>query len=65
VYAPVEVQRARLRERNKLSDDEIALRLNSQMPIDEKVERATHVLLNETTVAELRRQVKVLVALFD
>ncbi len=62
VYAPRELQMARLREHTELLDTEIARRLDSQMPIDEKRELATYVLRNDGSVAELRRQVKELLA---
>ncbi len=62
VYAPEHLQRERLRARNGLSDSEINMRLNAQMPIDEKVKLATHVIQNVSSLAELRSQVEKCVA---
>ncbi len=62
VYAHRDLQAKRLRERSGMSDDEISRRLGAQLPIDEKLPRATHVLRNEGSLADLRQQVKALVA---
>ena len=62
VYSTRELQEKRLRENVKLSDGEIVRRLEAQLPIDQKLKRATHVIRNESSIAELRRQVKELVA---
>ena len=62
IYSTRELQEKRLRENVKLSDGEIVRRLEAQLPIDQKLKRATHVIRNESSIAELRRQVKELVA---
>lgn len=54
VYVPREVQLERLIARNKLTLHEAEARLNSQMPIDEKIPYADKVINNEGTVEETR-----------
>ena len=54
VYAPPEVQIARVMKRNHLTRDEAAARLAAQMPIDEKLERADVVIRNDGTMKELQ-----------
>lgn len=60
VSAPPEVQRARLAARDGLADAEIAARLRAQLPLSEKVRRATHVIDNGGVLAETDRQVRAL-----
>ncbi len=62
VYSARELQEKRLREKVKISDDEIARRIGAQLPVDEKRGRATYVICNESSIADLRRQVKELLA---
>ncbi len=57
VYAPPEVQIARVMKRNHLTRDEAAARLAAQMPIDEKLERADVVIRNDGTMKELQTRV--------
>jgi dephospho-CoA kinase len=53
VWAPPEVQRARLTARDGLTPDEAAARLAAQLPIDEKAARADFVVENVGPAAEL------------
>ncbi len=54
VFAPPEVQRARLTSRDGLSPAEAAARLATQMPIEEKARRADVVVVNDGEVSALR-----------
>lgn len=54
VYSPVETQRDRLRERDDLTDTQIAQRLAVQIPIEDKLKRADFVIFNKSNVAELK-----------
>lgn len=56
VYTPQSVQLKRLMQRNGLDRDEAEARMASQMPIDEKVARATMVIDNSGTLDETERQ---------
>lgn len=47
----------RLKQRDGLTDEQIAIRLNAQMPQDEKVARADFVIQNSGSIEETRRQV--------
>jgi dephospho-CoA kinase len=53
VWAPADVQRARLAARDGLGQAEADARLAAQLPIDEKAARADFVVENVGTVAEL------------
>ena len=57
VYAPPEVQIARVMKRNNMTRDEAAARLGAQMPIDEKLKRADVVIRNDGTMKELHQRV--------
>jgi dephospho-CoA kinase len=57
VYASVDDQRARLRERDGLDDAAIDLRLAAQMPIDDKIKLADYVIINRSGLAELKAAV--------
>jgi dephospho-CoA kinase len=57
VYTPEEKQIKRLMERDGIGRDEAAIRLKSQLPIDEKVGYADFVIRNEDSLEETRRQV--------
>jgi dephospho-CoA kinase len=61
VYTAEETLRKRLRERDKLSDSEIASRLKAQMPQEQKAKLANQVIDNSFSAAETERQVKLLV----
>ncbi|RJR50174.1 MAG: dephospho-CoA kinase [Desulfobacteraceae bacterium] len=60
VYARREVQQKRLMERDGISESSADDILDSQMPIDEKFDRADFVIRNEGTVEETREQVEAL-----
>ncbi|XP_062508119.1 dephospho-CoA kinase domain-containing protein-like [Corticium candelabrum] len=53
-----EVQLQRLMQRNGLTKDEAIKRVNAQMPLDEKRRRATHVIENDQSIEDTRRQVE-------
>jgi dephospho-CoA kinase len=57
VTADRETQIARLKKRNGLSHAEATRRINSQMPLAKKVQRADHVLIGTLPRPFLRRQV--------
>jgi dephospho-CoA kinase len=57
VYAPREVQIARVMRRNRMTRDEAVARLEAQMPIDEKLKRADVVIRNDRTMKELQMRV--------
>jgi dephospho-CoA kinase len=57
IYAPPEVQIARVMKRNSMTRDEAAARLGAQMPIDEKLKRADVVICNGGTMKELQTRV--------
>jgi len=56
IYTPPEVQLARYMKRNQLSEEEAMIRINSQMSIDEKKERATWVIDNSTNLKHLQAE---------
>jgi dephospho-CoA kinase len=58
VYAPPEVQRARLRARDGLGEAEAEARLAAQWPIDEKARRADLVVDNGGDLAGLRARAR-------
>jgi dephospho-CoA kinase len=53
-----QVQHQRLRERSGLTEDQIAARIRSQMPMEEKVKYADFVIDNSGDLSNTRRQVK-------
>lgn len=57
VYCPKQQQLARLMERDRLTISAAEARINSQMPIEEKCDRADIVLNNSSTPAALLQQV--------
>jgi dephospho-CoA kinase len=58
VYAPEDVQLARLVQERGLDEDRARAMIAAQMPIDEKRRRAHHVIDNSGTREETRRQVE-------
>jgi len=52
----------RLKQRDKLSEEEIKQRLSAQLPQEQKAARAHHVIDNSGTVENTRQQVKALLA---
>lgn len=57
VYVPEEVQLQRLMERDQLSLSEAHTRIQTQMPLSEKVKYATHVIHNDESLDKTREQV--------
>ena len=62
VYSTEAEQRARLRERDRLSDADIDKRLRSQLSIDQKMKRASYVVFNHGSVSDLKRNVQSVLA---
>lgn len=58
VYVDEEIQLTRLMGRNQLSMDEALSRIQSQMPLREKIPLADAVLHNNGTIAETRKQLE-------
>ncbi len=58
VYAPLDVQLARLRARNNLSLDEAQQRIAAQIPIDSKRQQADDIIDNSGDVEALKIQVE-------
>lgn len=58
VYIPEELQLSRLMKRDDLSALEAEQRINSQMPIEEKKNRADIIFDNQKTTEETKKQVK-------
>jgi dephospho-CoA kinase len=61
VACPREMQLQRLMERNKLSKEDAERRLAAQLPIDQKVKKATYVINNAGTFDETNAQVDALI----
>lgn len=57
VYCPKQQQLARLIERDRLTTEAAEARINSQMPIEEKCDRADIILNNSSTLKALLEQV--------
>jgi dephospho-CoA kinase len=57
VYAPPEVQIARVMKRNKMTREEAEARLRAQMPIDEKLKFADLAIRNDGTMRDLEKRV--------
>jgi dephospho-CoA kinase len=60
VWVPAEVQLERLMARDGISRQEAEARIASQAPLDQKRERASHVIDNSGTREETRAQVEAL-----
>ncbi len=58
VYTPSDVQLERFVKRNKYSEEESLKRIASQMPIDEKKQRATWVIDNSKNLKHLQQEVE-------
>ena len=63
VYTPSEVQLERFMKRNGYSKEESLNRIASQMPIDEKKEKATWVIDNSKNLKHLQQEVEDFVAI--
>jgi dephospho-CoA kinase len=57
VACPREMQIERMMQRNKLSREDAERRLNAQLPIEQKVKKATHVLKTDGTFEQTNAQV--------
>ena len=57
VYVPEAIQLQRLMSRDKLSEQDALARIRSQMPLSEKIDYATHVIHNDKSPENTRRQV--------
>ncbi len=62
VYVNEETQLQRLMERNQFSEEEALARMNSQMPIDEKIKHADKIIDNNGTIAETKQQLMQILA---
>ena len=58
VYTPSEVQLDRFIKRNKYSEEESLKRIATQMPIDEKREKATWIIDNSKNLKHLQQEVE-------
>ncbi len=58
VYTPADVQLDRFMKRNKYSEEESLNRIASQMPIDEKKEKATWIIDNSKNLKHLQQEVE-------
>jgi dephospho-CoA kinase len=47
----------RMRLRDQLSDDEIQRRLSNQLPMEAKIKKANYIIINESSVADLKNSV--------
>jgi len=56
IYTPPSVQLERYMKRNKLSEEEAMIRINSQMSIDEKRDKATWVIDNSKNLKHLQAE---------
>lgn len=62
IWCDLETQKARLRARNGLSEQQITDRLKAQLPMAEKLPLATYCVDNSTTIHNLDLQIRALVA---
>jgi dephospho-CoA kinase len=62
VSAPPELQRARIAARDGLPPEQIEARIAAQLPLEEKLRRADHVIDNGGSLEATRRQVEALYA---
>lgn len=65
VTAKEELQKQRMKSRDQLSDDEIAKRLASQVPMDMKIKKANWVIFNEGNLQDLEKEVLNLIKNFS
>lgn len=63
VYTPSDVQLERFMKRNKYSEEESLKRIASQMPIEEKKEKATWIIDNSKNLKHLQQEVEDFVAI--
>jgi len=58
VHSEAAIQKRRLVQRTGLTDEEAEMRIKSQMPLEEKMRLATHVIFNSGSLEETRLQVE-------
>ena len=58
IWAPYDVQSKRLALRDKLNEEQVRKRINSQMPIEKKVKLADYVVDNTGSKAALAKKIK-------
>jgi dephospho-CoA kinase len=58
IYAPRETQIKRVIERDQLNQDEVIQRINSQLPIDEKLNLSTWIIKNSSSLKFLQSEVE-------
>ena len=61
VACPRNMQIERMMERNKLSKEDAERRLNAQLPIEQKLKKATHVIKTDGTFEQTNAQVDALI----
>lgn len=61
VYTPPSVQLERYMKRNKIDEEEAMIRINSQMPIDDKKAKATYIIDNSLKLRHLQAEVETFV----
>lgn len=61
VHAPYDKVVARLKQRDHLSEQQIQQRIESQLPVQEKIKRADYVIQNDGTIDDLKAKVQELV----
>ncbi len=57
VSASLENQKIRIRQRNQWTDKEINNRLNSQLPLSQKIQKANHVIYNDGDIENLKAEI--------
>lgn len=65
VEADKETQKSRMREHRKMAEPEIESRLLSQIPMSEKVKKASFVVDNSKDLAELKKNVMQMIKFFE
>lgn len=58
VYIPKNLQIRRMMERDNITEEEALLRINSQIPLEEKVKRANYVIYNDKDKEYTKKQVE-------
>lgn len=58
VDAPESLRRTRLKSRNNWTDEDIDQRMASQLPLEDKVKKADHVIMNAGDLKELEKNVE-------
>ncbi|OFZ31790.1 MAG: dephospho-CoA kinase [Bdellovibrionales bacterium RIFCSPHIGHO2_01_FULL_40_29] len=61
IWCDPQTQRARLKARNQLTDEQVSDRIRAQMPLSDKLPLVQHCIDNSTTYESLHLQVKTLV----